>query len=299
MIRIKQNGVRAVIHPQTGDVMLCDALTFSLLDVLTPPFSEEFPMGLRYSFAKYDSADLKRAYGLVKEIYAAAEEIPPVLSARTSATLSAPDLADCEILKNCITTCSDNFVCTVIASVPAEIDLVASFFEKTRAENPFIRLELRCPMDFPYDTLPVDRVYLECRNSESVTKLLPLANHVILSCTCDANLLSEAQRLYTLGYKHFSLLPTDAYDRELFLTDAEKLCREWIRIERNDPNARFVPFTFADVKPGICNDMVPTDTLPGYFQNAGLLSHITPVTHDPIVLAKCVECTVVLQAQRK
>ena len=59
MIRIKQNGIRAVIHPQTGIVTLCDALTFSLLDALTPPFSEEFPMGLRYSFAKYDSADLK------------------------------------------------------------------------------------------------------------------------------------------------------------------------------------------------------------------------------------------------
>ena len=89
MIRIKQNGIRAVIHPQTGIVTLCDALTFSLLDALTPPFSEEFPMGLRYSFAKYDSADLKRAYALVKKIYAAAQESPTDLSVRTSVTLSA------------------------------------------------------------------------------------------------------------------------------------------------------------------------------------------------------------------
>ena len=92
MIRIKQNGVRAVIHPQTGVVMLCDALTFSLLDALQPPFSEDFPMGLRYSFAKYDSADLKRAYAMVKEIYKAAEEAPASLSVRTSAVVSADRL---------------------------------------------------------------------------------------------------------------------------------------------------------------------------------------------------------------
>ena len=128
MIRIKQNGVRAVIHPQTGVVMLCDALTFSLLDAITPPFSEEFPMGLRYSFAKYDSADLKRAYAQVKEIYAAAEEPPTVLSLRTSATLSATALADRETTKALADSCPDGFVCTVIAKDPAEIDLVSPFF---------------------------------------------------------------------------------------------------------------------------------------------------------------------------
>ena len=299
MIRIKQNGVRAVIHPQTGVVMLCDALTFSLLDAITPPFSEEFPMGLRYSFAKYDSADLKRAYAQVKEIYAAAEEPPTVLSLRTSATLSATALTDRETTKAPADSCPDGFVCTVIAKDPAEIDLVAPFFERVHAKNPSTRLELRCPNGFSYDTLPVDRVYLECGDSGNVTELLPLSDHVILSCTCDADLITEADRLYTLGYRRLSLMPTDAYDRETFAADAEKLTREWIRIERNDPCARFMPFTFADVQPGLCDDTVPTDTLPGYFQNAGLLSHITPVTHDPAILAKCVECAVVLQAQRK
>ena len=151
----------------------------------------------------------------------------------------------------------------------------------------------------PYAALPVDRVYLECGDSGNVTKLLPLASHVILSCTCGADLIPEADRLYKLGYRRFSLLPTDAYDRAAFVADAEKLTREWIRIERNDPDARFVPFTFAEVQPGFCGDTVPTDTLPGYFQNAGLLSHITPVTQDPVVLAKCAECAIVLQAQRK
>lgn len=299
MIRIKQNGIRAVIHPQTGIVTLCDALTFSLLDALTPPFSEEFPMGLRYSFAKYDSADLKRAYALVKEIYAAAQESPTDLSVRTSVTLSAAALSDCDMLKAPAAPCPDGFVCTVIAKDAAEIDLAAPFFEKVHTNHPSIRLELRCPSDFPYAALPLNRVYLECGDSGNVAKLLPLASHVILSCTCGADLIPEADRLYKLGYRRFSLLPTDTYDRAAFVADAEKLTREWIRIERNDPDARFVPFTFAEVQPGFCGDTVPTDTLPGYFQNAGLLSHITPVTQDPVVLAKCAECAIVLQAQRK
>ncbi len=299
MIRIKQNGIRAVIHPQTGVVMLCDALTFSLLDALTPPFSEEFPMGLRYSFAKYDSADLKRAYAQVKEIYAAAEEKPFAPSIRTSVTFYATNLADSETMQTYAADCPTGFVCTVIAKAPAEIDLIAPFFKRIRKNTPSIRLGLRCPTGFPYTELSADQVYLECGDSGNVTELLPLADSVILSCTCGANLLSEADRLYKLGYKHFSLLPTNAYDKEMFKADAEKLTREWIRIERNDPGARFLPFTFAQVHPGFCGDTVPTDTLPGYFQNAGLLSHITPINNDPTILAKCIECAIVLQAQRK
>ena len=299
MIRIKQNGVRAVINPQTGTVMLCDALTFSLLDALQPPFSEDFPMGLRYSFAKYDSADLKRAYAMVKEIYKAAEEAPTTFSARTSAIVSADRLPDDASLADWIRDCPDAFVCTVIAKDIQEESAIATFCKTVRKKYPAIRLELRCPAGFPYAALPLSRVYVEYGDSKNVTECLPFSANAVLSCTCDDNLTPEADRLYRLGYKVFSLLPTATYDLNTFAADAEKLAREWIRIERNDPDARFLPFTFADVRPGRTEANADTATLPGFFQNAGLLSHITPVTDDPVILAKCVECAVVLQAQRK
>lgn len=299
MIRIKQNGVRAVIHPQTGVVMLCDALTFSLLDALQPPFSEDFPMGLRYSFAKYDSADLKRAYAMVKEIYKAAEEAPASLSVRTSAVVSADRLPDEATLADWEKDCPSGFSCTVIANGDTPLDTLRAFCTTVQKVAPTMRLSLRCPVGFSYTDLPFCCVFIECGDSGNVTEYTPLTDNTVLSCTCDAHFLAEADRIYSLGYKVFSLLPTDKYDIEAFLAEAEKLTREWIRIERNDPTARFFPFTFADVLPGKTAESVDTDTLPGYFQNAGLLSHITPVTKKTAVLAKCVECAVVLQAQKR
>lgn len=301
MIKIKQNGVRAVIYPQTGTVMLCDALTFSLLDVLTPPFSDEFPMGLRYSFAKYDSADLKRAYETVKEIYRAAEETPVPLTVRTASIVSADKLPDRITFENLIRDCPETFVCTIIAKNTADADAVTAFCAMVQKDYPMVAMELRCSGDYPYAKLPVRRVYLECGDSKNISSLLPLPDHVILSCVCSKDMQSEADRLYRLGYKKFSLLPSEDYDKEMFAADMEKLTREWIRIERNTQDAAFLPFTFTAVQPGLWMDdkTLPTDTLPGYFYNAGLLSHLTPVTEDSEVLAKCVECAIVLQAQRK
>ena len=256
-------------------------------------------MGLRYSFAKYDSADLKRAYTMVKEIYKAAEEAPASFAVRTSAVVSADSPPDAATFAMWEKDCPDGFSCTVLAGNDTRTDALRAFCTMVQEIAPTVRLSLRCPAGFPYAELPFARVYVEYGDSQNVTEYVPLGENAVLSCTCNAHFLAEADRLYTLGYTAFSLLPTDTYDSDAFAAEAEKLTREWIRIERNDPTARFLPFTFADVIPGKTDDAVETDALPGYFQNAGLLSHITPVTKKAAVLAKCVECAVVLQAQRK
>lgn len=310
MIRIKQNGVRAVIQPQSGVVTLCDTLTFAMLDALNPTGSQEislndlpdeFPMGLRYSFAKYDSTDLKRAYAAIKEIYRLNDDRPLLPAVRTAALIQSDDLPDFNTVQTWADHCAESFVCTVDAlSGNTNAAQLTNFLRMIHEKFPKIQLHLRCREDFAFENLPVQRVYLHAGESDTITGNVPYSKNVFLCAVCTKDYVTEALRLYHLGYKKLSLLPAPTANTEAFLTVADKLAREWIRIKRNDPEAVFLPFTFADVHPGIWQTVsapLSTDTLPGYFYNAGLLSHIAPDVSDTALLAKCVECAVVLQAQ--
>jgi len=307
MHTFKCNGIRAAVHTGNGTVFLLDSLAYDMMNSLTPPLTEDFPMGLRYAFAKYDSKDLKEAYAEVRRVFEAADDADAVYDRLTSADVTA-DLSDKEtVFRRFAERMGDaeRFALT-IHSNGQDISALNEMITAARSCIPCAEVTVRCPLGTDTVQVQADGFILIAGDSSTldISVCANLPDNAVLSCTFGpgTDLSTVTEKLYKAGCRKLSLVPADNVSAEEALLLYEKLSRTLTRMYRTVKDFMFLPFSFRDILPGQHENkdgnipMYSNDCLPGYFANCGLMSHLTADITDRNLLAKCAEYAIVLHS---
>ena len=306
MYTFKCNGVRAAVHTGNGTVFTLDSLAYDMLHTLTPPLTEEFPMGLRYSFAKFDSIDLKNAYAEVRKVFAAMEEPDAIYERLTAAYVSA-NLSDAKSVFAGFAAKmedADRFSLTILADETATTAAVNELLAAAKACIPGVCVTVRCPIGCEASKTDADAWVLQAGDMSdfAVSAFSELPDNAVISLDFRSgeDLSAFVKSAYDAGCRKLSLVPAAGTPVNDILEMYDKLSRTLTRMYRTVKDFVFLPFAFADVLPGKCvlaDGHIPAyaaNSLPGYYGNCSMLSHLAEDITDRSVLQKCTEYAIVL-----
>ncbi len=283
LYKFKKNGVRAAVRTDLALAEALDGLTFDMLDQVAEPLAAELPMGMRYFFAKYDSNDLKKAYGTIRSLYAL-EKNDALRETITGAVvhLAGKGPEECrELLVQTVEKLDKSVkakLC-IIGAVPAElVDFVES---------------LGVTVEFA----------AEARKIQEVDPAGMVADKETVVVTFDENtdLSAQVTRLLDAGLRICAVPAPDLPDdKACAMYDA--LSRTLMRRYRTDEKRGFTPFALSDHTPGrwlLDGELVEADLneLPGAYLQYGLLLPVVPWIRSPKLLGTLVECAITLVAK--
>ena len=306
MYTFKCNGVRAAVHTGNGTVFTLDSLAYDMIHTLTPPLTEEFPMGLRYSFAKFDSIDLKNAYAEVRKVFAAMEEPDAVYNRLTAAHISANLTDAVSVFSDFATKMEDanRFALTILADETASMDTVNGLISAAKTCIPGVNVTVRCPIGSEAAKANADAWVLQAGDMAdfAVSTFSELPDNAVISLNFHSgeDLSAFVKSAYDAGCRKLSLVPAAGTSVNDILDMYDKLSRTLTRMYRTVKDFVFLPFAFADVLPGKCvlaDGCTPTyaaNSLPGYYGNYSMLSHLAEDITEHSVLQKCTEYAIVL-----
>ncbi|MBQ7920984.1 MAG: hypothetical protein IJ325_00185 [Clostridia bacterium] len=307
MYTFKCNGVRTAVHTGNGTVFTLTPLAFDMLQALTPPLTDEIPMGLRYSFAKYDSTDLKNSYAEVHKVFEAMEE-PDAAYDRLTAARVCADLENAETVFAGYAAKmgdADRFSLTVLADDTASAETVNNLIAAAKKYIPGVSVTVRCPLGSAAAGAEADEYHLLAGEMSAfdVSLFSALSANTAVSCTFSSgdDLSAFVKTAYDAGCRKLSLVPAANVSVNETMEMYDKLSRTLTRMYRTVKDFVFLPFAFSNVLPGkwiAADDSMPVydmKTLPGYFGACGLVSHLAEDITDNAVLQKCVEYAIILK----
>ncbi len=283
LYKFKKNGVRAAIRTDLAVAEVLDSLTFDMLDQVTEPLAAELPMGMRYFFAKYDSNDLKKAYGTIRSLYGQ-EKNDELRETITGAVvqLAGKSADECRGLLEKTAERLDPSASSklyLIGPVPGEI---AAFT----------------------DSLGFSVEYAACpQRIESCDAQTAAAagETVVVSFDESTDLSAQVTRLLDAGLRVCAIPVAElAEDKACAMYDA--LSRTLMRRYRTEEKRCFTPFLLSDHTPGrwlLDGELVEADLedLPGAYLQYGQLLHVAPWIQSPKLLRTLVECALTLMTK--
>ena len=307
MYTFKCNGVRAAVHTGNGTVFTLDALTHDILGTLTPPLTDELPMGLRYAFAKFDGNDLRNAYKQARTVFEAMEEADAAFDRVTGAHVCACTDNAASVFEGFAAKMGDaeRFALTILADEAVSADKVCDMIDTAKKCIPGVSVTVRCPIGSAAAVDGADGYILTAgaMSDFDMTVFASLPENAAVSLTFSGgeDLSAFVKSAYDAGCRKLSLVPVEGLSAAAAMDMYDKLSRTLTRMYRTVKDFVFLPFSFCDILPGRCilaDGSVPAyaaDSLPGYFGNWGLFSHMAEDIRDADTLQKFAEYAIVLQ----
>ena len=302
----KKNGVRAAVLTRAAATCYLDSLTYDMLEQVTPPLSEELPMGMRYFFAKYDSGDLKISYNIIRELYtndADPEYDRDMLSEKCTGALIHPETLGeekyaallAEYAANRLETAA--FELYLCVTDPVKIP---GWVEKAHgALGHGLRVILRCPVQIckAYDgvfSYQADGGRIE----DFAGAELPEPAEVVVTFSADTDLNAQVTRLLDAGYR-VCAVPEAGMDDETVCKMYDALSRVLTRRFRGTNIRPFSSFYLSTAWGGrwmIDGTLTETDLdkMPGGYWQYGWQKHLAGYISSPAVLRCLAECAIVL-----
>lgn len=305
----KKNGVRAAVLTRAAAVQYLDSLTYDMLEQVTPPLSEELPMGMRYFFAKYDSGDLKKSYNIIKELYT--NDADPAygrdsISEKLTGALIHPETLGEEAYAAQLAEYAagrDENSAFALYLCAADREKIPGFIEKA---HEVLGNELQVILRYPLQTAGTfDGVFAyqtECGRIEDFSGAdLPENSAAVVTFGADTDLAGQVTRLLDTGY-HVCAVPEKGMDEETVCRMYDALSRPLTRRFRGQDSISFEPFKLSDSCVGrwmIDGMPVKTDAerMPGGFWQYGRQKHLAGYADSPAVLRCLAECALVLAAK--
>ena len=301
----KKNGVRAAVLTRAAIVSYLDSLTYDMMEQVTPPLSEELPMGMRYFFAKYDSGDLKKSYAAIRSLYEedanTAED--DLCSEKLTGALIHPEVLGEEkytaLLAEYQAGRRENtgfglYLCA------ADPERIPGWIEKAHAVlGDGLRITLRCPVSVCRAYEGVLKYQAECGRIEEFTEaVLPENTEIIVTFSADTDLNAQVTRLLDAGYR-LCAVPEAGLDDDTACKLYDALSRVLLRRFRNSPERPFTAFSIFTDWCGrwmIDEILVETDLdrMPGGYWQYGWLKHLAGYVSSPALLRCLVENALVL-----
>ncbi len=266
----KSCGIQAAIDSRDGTVRILDSLTYSMIPLLPPvaEMTKELPMGIRYALAKYDSQDLKRAYGELYALYT---------------TEKAEDVSDAIGSYGIVSEISEN----TLAKIPAGSRVVsyvtcAECAEWLQTTSPSLNFEFAA--------------------DEEVSKKLESAV-TVFTFENTQELIDKTVGLFKNGVKKVAGYPNDGMTESEACEAYEKLCRELVRMKKKGEDGVFVPFAFGEFRGRLAvvdgEKIVPYvgGTFSAVYMQNGRMPLNAAFLHSNVLIDKCAECAVVLSAR--
>lgn len=307
MYTFKCNGIRAAVHTGTGTVFTLAPLAFDMLHALTPPLTDEIPMGLRYSFAKYDGNDLRLSYAEVRKVFTAMEKADASYDRLTAARVYACMENAEEVFAGFAAKIgdADRFDLTIIANKTVSAETVNGLIGAAKKCIPGVSVTVRCPLDSAAAEADADKFWFLAGEMASCDMALfskiPSGAAVSFTFSAGEDLSSFVKTAYDAGCRKLSLTPAADVAEKDVLEMYDKLSRTLTRMYRTVKDFVFLPFAFCDVLPGkwmAADGSMPSydmDMLPGYYGSFGLISHMAEDITSKSVLQKCVEYAIILK----
>ncbi len=266
----KSCGIQAAIDSRDGTVRILDSLTYSMLPLLPPveEMTKELPMGIRYALAKYDSQDLRRAYGELYDLYTTEKEEEST-----------------EVIGNyvLISEISEE----ILATIPAGSRVVSYV---TCVECAEWLIKNYPALDFAF-----------AAEEEIRTKLNPAVT--VFTFGSVNELLNKVVDLFANGIKKVAGYPKDGISETEALEAYEKLCRELVRMKKKGETGIFVPFTLEKstgrlaVVDGTTLKPYVGGTFSAVYMKNGRMPWNAAFLHSDALIDKCAECAVILSAR--
>ena len=301
----KKNGVRAAVLTRTASVSYLDSLTYDMLEQVTPPLSEELPMGMRYFFAKYDSGDLKKSYAAIRSLYEmdADTSEDALCSQQLTGALIHPEVLGEEKYAALLAEYQANrrdktafglYLCA------ADPDRIPGWVEKAHAVlGDGLQITLRCPVSVCRTYEGVLRYQAECGRIEDFTgAALPENTEIIAAFSADTDLNAQVTRLLDAGYR-LCAVPEAGLDADTACKLYDALSRVLLRRFRNSHERPFTAFAISTEWGGRWwIDDTPAeadlDSMPGGYWQYGWLKHLAGYVSSPAILRCLVENALVL-----
>ncbi len=266
----KSCGVQATVDSRDGTVRILDSLTYSMIPLLPPmeEMTKELPMGIRYALAKYDSQDLRRAYGELYELYTAEKAEETTDSIGSYVIISEIDE-------------------DTMAKIPAGSRVVS-----------YVTC-VECA-DWLKKTYPA--LNFEFAADEDVSRQLENAV-TVFSFENTQELIDKVVGLFKNGVKKIAGYPKNGMADTEACESYEKLCRELVRMKKKGESGVFVPFAFEE-SPGRLvvvdgKTIAPYDggTFSSVYMKNGRMPLNAAFLKSNALIDTCAECAVVLTAR--
>lgn len=301
----KSNGIRAAVDSRDGSVRLLDNLTYHLLSTMQEKPAPEMPTSLRYAFAKYDSADLQKAY---KTAYALLTQEKECVSFDSTSSVTVTVYEDGVIQKQPPSV--SDVVCMEIKGIPSDAEIDDLKRALAVAEGTASNRILKAPLSAIDNFRGADRrLFAVIPATEAGEGDLSAYDGVELRFSSSDNLTECVLNLFDKGISTIS-----AYPFKDFLEAAaqyEKLAREIVRYRKKGGKGVFAPFTFDFYRTGrkgrhlqfditgklVSNEEKFTGLFTEYYAKTGTLAHLTDAVDSVDIINKCVECAICLSAE--
>lgn len=267
----KSCGIQAAVDSRDGAIRILDSLTYSMIPSLPPAdeMTKELPTSIRYAFAKYDSQDLKRAYGELYDLYTAEKS-----------------KADAEIGEYAIVSAiAEN----TLASLPVESRVLAYIADGKCAEW-LVRTYPALVFDFAADaSLCISGIFAD------VTAVFEFSEA--------KELIDKVTELFGQGISKIAGYPKAGVAERDAVEAYDKLCRELVRMRKKGETGVFVPFAFGESFGALA--VIDGETITRYhggtfsavYMENGMMPLNAVFLHSDVLIDKCAECAVVLSAK--
>lgn len=266
----KSCGVQAAVDSRDGTVRILDSLTYSMIPLLPPveEMTKELPMGIRYALAKYDSQDLRRAYGELYELYTSEKAEDTTDSIGSYVILSEIDE-------------------DTIAKIP-EGSRVFSYVTCTECADwlkktyPSLKFEFAAEEGISGQLENATTVFTFGNTQELIDKVVGLFKNDVKKVA---------------GYPVNGMAETEACEAY------DKLCRELVRMKKKGEDGVFVPFMFEKSSGRLAGvdgkTIAPYDggTFSSVYMKNGRMPLNAAFLKNNVLLDKCAECAIILTAR--